>query len=132
MVFENVGIDIIEIERVAKLKDNRRFLERVFTKRELDYCFSKQFPERSLATRFAAKEAAGKALNSGIGIGKLKWTDVEVKIIDGNPKIFFHGIAQKRFTNPQIFLSLSHTKFNAVATVFLRIEYSQFERFQKL
>jgi len=132
MTFENVGIDIIEIERVAKLKVSHRFLDRVFTKRELDYCFSKQFPERSLAARFAAKEAVGKALNSGIGIGKLKWTDVEIKIIDGNPKIIFHGIAAKSFSNPQIFLSISHTKYNAVATVFLRLDYSQFERFQNL
>lgn len=132
MVYENIGIDIIEIDRIAKLQDNTRFLERVFTSAEIAHCFRKAYPAQSLAARFAAKEAVGKALGCGIGIGKLTWKDVETKIVERNPKIFLHGISEESLKNPQIFLSLSHTKLNAAAMVLLRVDFEHFERFQKL
>ena len=65
----NVGADVIEVERVAKVCQRRkeRFLKRVFTEEEREYCFGKSDPFPHLAARFAAKEAVSKAFSTGIG-----------------------------------------------------------------
>ena len=65
----NVGVDVIEVERVQKVYERQkdRFLKRVFTQEEQDYCFSKSNPYPHLAARFAAKEAVSKTFSTGIG-----------------------------------------------------------------
>lgn len=123
MGIEGIGIDLIEVSRIARLKDNQRFLKRCFTPAEVEYCRKKRFPERSLAARFAAKEAVGKALGVGIGNRFLRWRDVEVvRSVSGQPGIRFHGKAATALKNPTALLSLTHTDDYAAAAVFLKIE----------
>ena len=71
----SIGVDIIETERVAHSIDRfgERFLKRVYTEQELAYCNGRI---SSLAARWAAKEAVGKAL--GTGIGDVSWQEIEI------------------------------------------------------
>lgn len=118
LLMHRVGVDIIEIARVADAiaQYGERFLHRVYTDAELEYCGNRA---NQLATRFAAKEAVVKALgphNSGIG-----WKDMEVVIDkDGAPFIKLHGKAIDRFNAlglSDLAVSLSHSKDYAVASV---------------
>ena len=89
------GVDLIEIERVAAAIDRfgPRFLERIFTPAELAVCANKV---DSLAVRFAAKEAAAKALGAGIWRTGIDWTDIEV-LRDASE---MHSIASLRTNLP--------------------------------
>jgi holo-[acyl-carrier protein] synthase len=76
-----IGIDLIEIERVARaLVRHPRFVERVFTATERDYCLSRANPPQHFAARFAGKEAVGKALGFGV---PFTWREIEIA---GRPK----------------------------------------------
>ena len=67
MAAMRVGIDLIEIDRVARaLVRHPRFVERVFTAAEREYCLSRANPPQHFAARFAGKEAVGKALGFGV------------------------------------------------------------------
>jgi len=102
-----VGIDIEEIERVknAYKRWKGRFLNRVFSQREVDYCFSKKDPFPSLTGRFCSKEAVIKVCG-----GRLSFKDIEVvNEAGGKPVVFIKG---KR---SNIKLSISHSKHYAVA-----------------
>jgi holo-[acyl-carrier protein] synthase len=114
-----IGIDIIDIERVKKAAERTpRFLKRVFTKQELDYCFSKKNPYPSLAARFAAKEAVRKV--HPVFISGIRYHDTEV-VIDqnGQPLIVLHGKALERFKKgfDKMAVSLSHAERQAIAAV---------------
>ena len=78
MIF-GIGIDIIEIERIQQSveKFGDRFLNKIFTKGELDYSLSKKNKYQHLAARFAAKEAIAKALATGWSKG-FRWKDIEI------------------------------------------------------
>ena len=66
-MIKGTGVDIIEISRIEKSLTNEKFVERIFTKKEQEYCNSrKQMAVSSYAARFAAKEAVVKALGTGI------------------------------------------------------------------
>lgn len=113
-----IGVDIIEIERVADSIDRfgDRFLERIYTGPELAYCNGRV---ESLAARWAAKEAVAKAL--GTGIGQVGWQEIEV-ISDHNccPTIRLHGAAAELAAQRGVTgftVSLSHAKDYAVAFV---------------
>lgn len=113
------GIDIVEIERIkeAYLRHKERFLERIFTQKEREYCLSFYEPYPQLAVRFAAKEALAKALGTGIGKA-LSWQDIEVtKDALGKPLIHLHGEAKVRFNNPSFMLSMSHCRSYAIAHI---------------
>ncbi len=112
------GIDIIEIKRVGRLASiyGDRFLNRIYTQNELNYCKGRH---AQLASRFAAKEAVMKALGTGIrGVG---WKDIEVSRERGKaPYITLTGRAKIRAEKimlTEINLSLSHSKEFAVASV---------------
>ena len=79
-----VGIDIIEVERVRKLAEKHpRFLERIFTSREIKYCMQKRNKYQHLAARFAAKEAFFKAIGR-----RINWRDVELfNLPSGKPQL---------------------------------------------
>ena len=64
-----IGIDIVEIARIKDLRERQgeRFLDRVYTETELQYCMRMKAPDQHLAARFAAKEAVTKAFTVGIG-----------------------------------------------------------------
>ena len=81
-----VGTDLIEIARIAQSVDRfgERFLHRVFTPREIEYCQRKKNAAESFAARFAAKEAGAKALGTGISRG-VGWLELEVAREPGRP-----------------------------------------------
>jgi holo-[acyl-carrier protein] synthase len=110
-----VGIDMIEIDRVARaLSRHAGFADRVFTEAERTYCFSRANPAQHFAARFAGKEAVGKAL--GIGV-HFTWRDIEIA---GRPKpgVSLSGrTAQwaERLGAGPIELSMTHSKGMAAA-----------------
>jgi holo-[acyl-carrier protein] synthase len=118
------GIDIAEVARVdaAIERFGDRFLHRIFTDAEIRYCDSKANRIERYAARFAAKEAAMKAIGTGWNHG-VAWKDVEVRREPGQrPTLAFHGKAGEfaaRLGVKRASLSLSHTKEQAVAFVIL-------------
>lgn len=112
------GIDIIEIERVGLVfsRYGDRFLKRIFTQEEQDYCRGRP---QQLAARFAAKEAVMKLL--GTGVKGVSWRDIEVTRCPGSPpQIQLYGSAKARSLYlgiSHIAISLSHSNAYAVASV---------------
>ena len=112
------GIDIIEISRIANAVDSwgERFLKRIYTRSEIEYCKGRT-PE--LATRFAAKEAVMKALGTGhIGIST---QDIEILAdAKGAPMVILSGSAQNKASEiglKGLSISLSHSRDYAIASV---------------
>lgn len=118
LLIKGIGSDIIEIERIKRSisKHGIKFLEKLFTEKEISYCKQHKLSQRHFAGRFAAKEAIAKALGTGIG-KMLEWKDIEI-INDsfGKPEVFLSEKACKLFHNPTILLSISHCKSYATAT----------------
>src|SRR5215467_13192071 len=119
-----MGIDITEVPRIAEsiARFGERFLRRIYTEEEIRYCDSKANRVERYAARFAAKEAAMKALGTGWSRG-IRWRDIEVYRQPGSrPTIRFHGKASEfaaRMGVKNIALSLSHTTEQAIASVIL-------------
>lgn len=119
-----IGVDLVEVARIQRSLERfgERFLHRVFTQGEIDYCQSTKFPERHFAARFAAKEAASKAFGTGIGKA-MGWKDVDVKKkASGEPYLVLGGgageMAKQRGVS-QALITLSHTDHHAMACVVL-------------
>jgi holo-[acyl-carrier protein] synthase len=118
------GIDIAEVPRIRKSIERfgLRFLERIFTEGEIRYCDSKANRVERYAGRFAAKEAAMKALGTGWNHG-VRWRDCEVsRQPGGRPTMLFHGKAREfaaKLGVKNIALSISHTEEQAIAQVIL-------------
>ncbi len=118
------GIDIAEVPRIAEViaRYGDRFLRKIFTEGEIRYCSSKANRVERFAARFAAKEAAMKALGTGWNHG-VRFRDVEVSRQPGKrPTITFHGKAAEfaaKLGAKNIALSLSHTAEQAIAQVIL-------------
>jgi holo-[acyl-carrier protein] synthase len=119
-----IGIDIIEVARIREvLLRTPRFAERVFTDAERTYCDSRgAVAAQHYAARFAAKEAALKALQTGWR-GGIGWQDVEVAARDsGAPYLIFTGQVlevYEKFGATATHLSISHTTQHAIAQVIL-------------
>jgi holo-[acyl-carrier protein] synthase len=116
-----IGNDIIEISRIREVmgRQGQRFLDRVFTKKEQQYCLKHKEPERHFAGRFAAKEAIAKALGSGLKDG-LSWLDIEIlNDSQGKPVATLSPAISERLNKPQILLSISHCKEYATAVALL-------------
>jgi holo-[acyl-carrier protein] synthase len=118
------GVDIVEVPRIAAAiqRFGARFLRRIFTEQEIRYCQSKNNSVERFAARFAAKEAAFKAIGTGLRRG-VTWHDAEVtRQPGGRPTLTFHGrgadFAQQLGAH-HIALSLSHTEQHAIAHVIL-------------
>jgi holo-[acyl-carrier protein] synthase len=118
------GVDIAEVARIAASiqRFGRRFTERVFTPDEIRYCESKANKAERYAARFAAKEAAMKAIGTGWHHG-VTWQDVEVRRVPGGrPTVAFAGKAAEFFAKvgaTKAHLSLTHTAELAMAQVIL-------------
>ncbi|SUB65410.1 holo-ACP synthase [Photobacterium damselae] len=124
MAIVGLGTDIAEIERVAKVWQRQRlaFAERILTASELIELSQTKRPERFLAKRFAVKEAAAKALGTGIAAG-VSFQDFEVGHDEfGKPLLNLTGQAQKfaqqRLVN-HVHLTIADERHYAVATVIL-------------
>lgn len=116
-----IGIDIIEVDRIRENieKFGNRFLERVFTQNEMQYCDSKNVQKyQSYAGRFAAKEAVFKAISSQLSNKyAIQWTDIEVLNQEsGIPVVYLHGKLEELFGKGfTISVSISHIDKTAVA-----------------
>lgn len=112
-----VGTDIIEIERITKASANERFIKRIYTAAEQDYCLNRQNPYPCLAGRFAAKEAVLKAL--GTGLAGCRFKDVEILPNEkGAPTVTLHGAAKQAALArgiANIMVSISHDQTSAIA-----------------
>ena len=121
------GVDIADTARIAASIERfgRRFTERVFTPDEIRYCESKANKAERYAARFAAKEAAMKALGTGWRRG-VTFRDIEVqRTPGGRPTVVFTGVAGEFFRNlgaTRAHLSISHTAEYAIAQVILESE----------
>lgn len=121
LMLVGTGIDVVEIERIAGAIERygERFLRRIFTEGEIAYCRRKRNCE-SFAARFAAKEAAAKALGTGIQRG-VTWKEMEVRRIAGErPTLHFSGRALERAERMgvrRVSLSLTHSQTIAMASV---------------
>jgi holo-[acyl-carrier protein] synthase len=110
-----IGVDMIEIDRVERaLERYPRFKERCFTEAERAYCDSRANPAQHYASRFAAKEAVGKALGSGV---LFTWREIEIR---GRPKpgVELSGRTKRwaeRVGAGRIDLSMTHSRGMAAA-----------------
>ncbi|MBC7329266.1 holo-ACP synthase [bacterium] len=106
-----IGIDIIEIDRIRNSLRNPRFSERILTEKERYYCKR----EEQIAGRFSAKEAIMKALGK-----RVPWKDIEIlNEEDGHPVVNLYGKAKEIAGGRQIVISISHSRTHAVAVALL-------------
>ncbi|MCL1123098.1 holo-ACP synthase [Shewanella surugensis] len=124
MAIVGLGTDVVEIERIEKLVASvpLKLAKRVLTSNELEYFQSINQPARYLAKRFAAKEAAAKALGTGIGRG-VSFQHIEITNDDyGAPHIHFTGGAADRLAFLKVcnaHVTIADELHYAVATVIL-------------
>ena len=111
----DIGVDIVEISRIARSTRNARFLKRVYTPQEIAYCRARKHSAQHFAVRFAAKEAVWKA----VGEPRLLHRQIQVKNrSSGKPEVVF----PKAFAHlaKRVSISLSHGREYAVAMALFR------------
>lgn len=119
-----LGIDLTSVSRIGDVRGRHgdRFLERVFTEAEIALCTGRKDEDRGLAARFAAKEAAMKALGTGLA-GGIAWRDVEVvNGPGGKPDLVLRGAALEKAKDlgaQRHLVSLTHDGDYACAVVVL-------------
>lgn len=117
-----IGVDIVETARIEHSLERfgERFLHRVFTSGEIEYCQSMKYPARHFAARFAAKEAVSKAFSTGMGKA-MGWKDIDVhRYGSGQPFVVLEGGAKNLAAErgvAAVSISLSHTDHHAVAMI---------------
>lgn len=122
-----IGIDLAEIARLEEklARNNTRFRDRVFTPTEIAYCEGRASRFASYAARFAAKEAAMKALGTGWGEG-IGWQEIEIVNNEaGAPTLRLSGQALERFKAlgaGRAHVTLSHSRDTAIAQVIFESE----------
>ncbi len=115
-----LGVDIVDIARIKGMRNRQgeRFLKRVYTQTELDYCMKMKYPDQHLAARFAAKEAVSKAFTTGIG-EHFDWKSIGVVVgdrrqpeieLDEKARDFMESLGGTRIT-----ISLTHSENTAIA-----------------
>jgi len=117
-----VGIDIVEIKRMERWLENPKLLERFFHSEEITFAFARnKGAALTLSARFAAKEAFGKALGTGLAEISLK----DIMVINrenGKPDLILFGTALQAFEKScanRVHISLSHERENAIAMIVL-------------
>jgi holo-[acyl-carrier protein] synthase len=119
-----IGTDIIEVGRIGDIAQRHgdRFVRRIFTETEIAYCSARKNAAMHYAGRFAAKEAAFKAMGRGWG-GEISWKDVEIiNLPSGAPQIFFYGKALETvalLNMSRAFVTISHIEEYATAVVII-------------
>jgi len=115
------GVDLVRCDRIERMWADHgdRFLDRVYTPAEREYCLNCKTPVQRLAGRFAAKEAVMKLVGTGWR-GGIRWTDIET-LPDplGKPLVSLYGSAAtlaQAIGVEQILLSISHTADSALAS----------------
>lgn len=115
---QGVGTDIVEIERIkdAIARHGERFLNRLFTKKEQNYCQRYKNPIPHFAGRFAAKEAVLKAFGTGLH-AEMTWQEIEIiNDLQGKPEVQLSARLKASLSVAHIFLSISHCEAYATAT----------------
>ena len=119
-----IGIDVVQNDRIRESiqRFGDRFLHRIYTEREIEYCSKCVQPEIHYAARFAAKEAAFKALGTGWAAG-VKWKDIEIeRLPSGKPELHLYGEALARASAAGVqrfYVSLTHDQLVSCAVVIL-------------
>ncbi len=119
-----LGIDLVDVDRVRRVweRQGERFLKRVYTREELDYCLSMKHPHKHLAARFAAKEAVSKAFTTGIG-AELGWKSISIyKGERQEPLVRLDDKGTALLTalgGTHVWVSLTHTETHAQAAAAL-------------
>ena len=117
-----LGVDIAEVDRIEEAikRHGRAFLERIFTASEIAYCERHRNRFERYAGRFAAKEAAMKALGTGWASG-VRWVDIEVtRLESGKPTLTLHGATRQHADRQGVrraILSITHSGNTAFAEV---------------
>ena len=121
-----IGLDLADIDRIARLlgRHPERARARLFTAGERAYCDRRGEPARHFAARFAAKEAAYKALSGSEEARHIHWQEIEVanSPLDGRPILRLHGAAAKRAEElgvTVVHVTLTHSDHVAAAVVVL-------------
>jgi holo-[acyl-carrier protein] synthase len=125
-VIRGIGMDLADIDRIARLlaRHPERARRRLFTEGERSYCDRRAQPARHFAARFAAKEAAYKALAGSAEARHIHWLEIEVanSPLDGRPMLLLHGGAAKRAAElgvGTVHITLTHSDEVAAAVVVL-------------
>ena len=123
MINFGIGVDIENIERFKTL--DKSILNKIFTKNEINYCFSKKEPSLHLAARFSGKEAIFKALNSIIDL-KFNYKEIEIlNDLKGAPYVVINK-KQKNVKDLLIKISLSHCNDKSIAFVIIsKVNYEK-------
>ena len=125
-MIRGVGLDLADIDRIARLllRHPERARARLFTAGERAYCDRRAAPARHFAARFAAKEAAFKALSGSGAARHIHWQEIEVanSPLDGRPTLLLHGLAARRAAElgvVALHVTLTHSDHVAAAVVVL-------------
>ena len=115
------GIDLVDCARIntSVEKYGQRFLRRIFTPAELEYCNARKRRLEHLAGRFAAKEAVLKVLGTGWR-GGINWTDIEIRNeSSGRPTVHLSGMCRRiadQLGLGEVLISISHIETHAIAS----------------
>ena len=121
------GVDMIACGRLQEAIDRhgQRFIERVFTPAEIEYCHPKRRRIEHFAGRFAAKEAVLKLLGTGWRSG-INWTDIEIRNLpSGQPTVTLKGRCREiadQLGVRDIVVSISHIETHAIASAIGSVE----------
>lgn len=111
-----IGVDLVDMRRIEHLRERygKHFIHKIFTRAEQTYADESSNPIAAYANRFAAKEAAVKALGTGMA-GGIGWQDIEVaRAPSGAPSLSFHGKAFEKLSAslPPGYISHIHVSFS--------------------
>jgi len=120
-----IGTDIVEIDRINKaIERTPNFINKLFTKKEIEYFISRKMRPEFIAGKFAAKESVAKAL--GTGFRKFGFRDIEIDKDElGKPLVLLSGEAKEianKFGDYKLHLSISHGRENAIAYAILEVD----------
>ena len=106
-----IGVDCLEINRFSFIRTNQKFQQKIFTQNEIDYCIMRRSCEQHFAVRFAGKEAVKKALSQY----KIELPINKIEILNDHEGKPYVKILDERGSNFRIKISLSHSKYIAIA-----------------
>ena len=113
-----LGVDIVDVDRIRKNLINYqiKFLNKIFTLKEIEYCNSKSDPAIHFAGRFAAKEAVKKAILSSGLLNRISMKKIEIISVENIPKVTIDAFVH------DMNISISHTNALATATAIFNID----------
>jgi len=120
-MIQAIGVDVVDTQRLEKIvaRWQDKFIERILTPAEVEYCRTKANFIHSIAARFAAKEAMIKCLSDNDQIG-FHWHEMEIRNDpSGRPQVLLYGQLAERLRQSTIFVSMTHSVQSAIAMIVL-------------